>query len=127
MPTYQARCKLCGTDHEYYSSIAQCLITPECCGEATQKVILTAPIGIMDIPAYQSPITGKLIDSRAKRREDLARSGSRPWEGMEQETKVARQRAADLEKKTDAAIESAAVAAWQSLPSEKRKVLESAT
>lgn len=127
MPTYQSRCGLCGTDHEYYSSIANCLITPECCGEATQKVILTAPTGIMDIPAYVSPTTGKLIDSRAKRREDLKQSNCREWEGMESETRVARQRAADLEKKTDAAIESAAVAAWQSLPSEKRKVLESAT
>jgi hypothetical protein len=127
MPTYQSRCLQCGADHEYYQSIANCMTTPECCGASTQKVILTAPTGIMDIPAYVSPVTGHLIDSRAKRREDLARTGSRPWEGMEQETKVARQRAAEVEKKSDAAIESAVVSAWQSLPSEKRRVLESAT
>ena len=30
-----------------------------------------------DLPAYRSPVTGKLIEGRAARREDLARSGCR--------------------------------------------------
>lgn len=30
-----------------------------------------------DLPAYQSPVTGKMIEGRAARREDLARSGCR--------------------------------------------------
>ena len=30
-----------------------------------------------DLPAYTSPITGKIIEGRAARREDLARSGCR--------------------------------------------------
>lgn len=78
------------------------------------------------MPAYRSPVTGKWIESPSQRRDDLARSGSRPWEGMEQETKVAQKRAAEAEKQADQAIENAVVQAWQSLPSEKRKVLESA-
>lgn len=30
-----------------------------------------------DLPAYRSPVTGKIIEGRAARREDLARSGCR--------------------------------------------------
>lgn len=82
-------------------------------------------MGIVDIPAYVSPVTGKLINSRTDRREDLKRAGCREWEGMEQETKVAQQRAREEEKAADAKLESAVVAAWQSMPSEKRRVLES--
>ena len=38
-----------------------------------------------DLPAYQSPIDGRVIDGRRARRNDLARSGCRPYEGREQE------------------------------------------
>lgn len=76
------------------------------------------------MPSYQSPVTGQWIDSPNQRREDMKRSGSRPWEGMESETKYAQSRAKAEEKAADVAIENAVVAAWQQLPSEKRKVLE---
>ena len=91
-----------------------------------EKVILTPPFGVVDIPAYVSPVTGKLIGSRSERREDLKRTGSREWEGMEQETKVAQERAKAEEKAQDAKLEESVVAAWNQLPSEKRAVLESA-
>ena len=91
-----------------------------------EKVILTAPFGQVDIPAYVSPVTGKLIGSRSERREDLKRTGSREWEGMEQETKVAQERVKAEEKAQDAKLEESVVAAWSQLPSEKRAVLESA-
>jgi hypothetical protein len=125
MPTYEAFCHTCKTVQDYYQPVSRYMDTPECCGAKTQKVILTAPVGIVDIPAYVSPTTGKLIDSRSKRREDLKASGSREWEGMEQEQKVAQQRVKAEEKKADAAIESAVVSAWQALPSESRRALES--
>lgn len=125
MPVYECMCAKCGTVQDYVRPVSQYMDTPECCGAKTRKVILTAPIGIVDIPAYVSPTTGKLIDSRSKRREDLKASGCREWEGIDQEKKVAQERVARDEKQADAAIESAAVAAWNSLPSEKRRVLES--
>jgi len=78
------------------------------------------------MPAYQSPVSGKWIDTPSQRRDDLARNNARPWEGMEQETKVAQSRKREEEKREEAALESAAVAAWHSLPEEKRKALESA-
>ena len=39
-----------------------------------------APHVIHDMPAYQSPIDGRVITGRAARREDLKRSGCVPWE-----------------------------------------------
>lgn len=78
------------------------------------------------MPSYQSPVTGKWIDTPSQRRDDLARTGSRPFEGLESEKRVAQQRVKDEEKAQDKAIESAVVQAWQSMPIEKRKVLESA-
>jgi hypothetical protein len=82
----------------------------------------TASVYVM--PAYQSPITGKWIDTPRQRRDDMARSGSRPWEGMDSERKVAENRVKFDEKKADAAIESAVVEAYKSLGPEKQAVLE---
>lgn len=42
-----------------------------------------------DIPEYESPIDGRIISSRKERREDLKRSGCRPYEGFESEHKEA--------------------------------------
>lgn len=122
---YDAKCLKCGTVKEYVRPIAEMHDTPKCCGKKMQKVILQAPYGVVDIPAYQSPVTGKWINSRVQRNEDLKRNNARPWEGMEQERKVAQSRAKDEEKKADAKIEEAAVSAWHQLPVEKRRVLES--
>ena len=126
MPIYESICRKCGKTHEYIRTASQYLDTPECCGAKTQKVILTAPYGVVDIPAYQSPINGKWINSRSERREDLKRNNCREWEGFEQETKVAQERAKQEEKTQDAKLEEAVVSAWHQLPTEKRKVLESA-
>jgi hypothetical protein len=123
---YEARCRECGKVEDYYRPSSKYLDTPFCCGYQMEKVILTPPFGVVDIPAYVSPVTGKLIGSRSERREDLKRTGSREWEGMEQETKVAQERAKAEEKAQDAKLEESVVAAWNQLPSEKRAVLESA-
>jgi len=52
-----------------------------------------APMIVPDLPGYQSPVTGLWVEGRVARREDLKRTGSRPWEGREQEAKeIARKR-----------------------------------
>jgi hypothetical protein len=127
MPIYTAKCRVCENVEDYVRPVAQCMDVPHCCDQPMQKVILSAPMGYVENIAYTSPIDGRPITTKQARIEDLRRSGSRPWEGMDQEVKVARQRAAEEEKKADQAIEKAVVSAWQALPSEKRKVLESAT
>lgn len=126
MPVYESRCNECGKVHEYYQSAAKCYETPLCCGYQTQKVILTAPYGNVDIPAYQSPISGRWINSRRERNEDLKRNDCRPWEGLEQEQKEAARRAAYDEQKQDAAIEKSVVEAWQTLTPEKQAALAEA-
>lgn len=75
------------------------------------------------MPSYQSPITGKWIDTPSQRRDDLKRSGSRPWEGMEQEKKEAQRKRAEADKEMDTLAEKMAVQAWQSASSEVRAAL----
>ena len=55
------------------------------------------PTGMMimgDLPAYESPIDGKVVDGRAARREDLKRTGCREYDPSEKEHFM-RARAAD--------------------------------
>jgi hypothetical protein len=42
-----------------------------------QRAPQVGPMIIRDTPAYMSPVTRKMIDGRAARREDLKRSGCR--------------------------------------------------
>ena len=49
----------------------------ENCARAEPHAIRIMPYVRGDLPAYQSPITGKPIEGRAARREDLARHGCR--------------------------------------------------
>ena len=126
MPVYEARCNECGKIHEYVRKAKDYLDTPTCCGVRTEKVILTAPMGYVEHIHYTSPIDGKPITTKQARVEDLKRNHCRPWEGMEQETKVARQRVQEEAKKEDAKLEQAAVAAWNQMAPEQRRALESA-
>lgn len=45
--------------------------------EQRNSTVIAMPYVRGDIPAYVSPVTGKLIDGRSARREDLARTGCR--------------------------------------------------
>jgi hypothetical protein len=78
------------------------------------------------MPAYQSPVTNKWIDTPAQRRDDLARSGSRPWEGMDNEKKEAKRRAEALDQNMDKLAEKMTIDAWQALPEVHREALQSA-
>jgi len=121
---YESRCKICNQTYEYIKPAAQYLESPFCCGVKTEKVILNAPMGHVVNIHYTSPIDGRPITTKQARIDDLKRSGSRPWEGLEQEKKVAQERKKYEEKKEDQKLEAAAVQAWQSLKPEQRKVLE---
>ena len=121
---YESRCNSCGKLYEYIKPAAQYLESPFCCGERTQKVILNAPMGHVVNIHYTSPIDGKPITTKQARINDLRANNCRPWEGLEQEKKVAQERKAYEEKVEDKKLEAAAVQAWQSLKPEQRKVLE---
>ena len=120
---YESICLTCGAYHEYVRPVAEYLNTPVCCGVKTQKRLLTPPMGIVDIPAYESPASGKIINSRAQRREDFKRTGTRPWEGIAEEKKEAARQAQYAEQKQDAAMEHTIRTTLQHMPESKKQAL----
>lgn len=123
MAIYQAVCLKCGGYYEYYQHFSKSHETPECCGQKTEKRILSAPMARFDIQpwdAYISPSTGKTITSYAQRREDMKASGCRDFEGIESEKRSAeRSRQYDeeeLDKKLDARVRTA----WAELSPAKK-------
>lgn len=77
-----------------------------------------------DTPDYVSPVTGQLVSGRRQRRDDLARTASRPWEGMEQERKHAEKVRAEHHAKSEAKLEQHVRQAYHQLSPEKRRHLE---
>jgi hypothetical protein len=79
---------------------------------------------IPDLPDYTSPIDGRVVSGRRQRRNDLARSNSRPFEGLAAEKKEAARRVAYAEQKFDTGLERSAREAYHQMSPEKRRVLE---
>jgi hypothetical protein len=77
-----------------------------------------------DTPDYVSPVTGLVVHGRRGRREDLKRTGSRPYEGREQEVKHAKRVAAEQESRADARRIESIREVFQQLPPSKRRELE---
>jgi predicted nucleic acid-binding Zn ribbon protein len=130
MPTYESVCLKCGKYHTYTTQMRFSHETPECCGQKTDKRILTAPMGVMDYQpweAYESPASGKMITSKADRAKDFKATGTRPWEGREQEEKEAARLKAYDEQKMDAELDKTVRQAWASLsPAKKAQALAEA-
>ena len=123
MPIYEAVCKKCGKYHEYVAKVADCMNSPVCCDEQTQKVIFTAPMGQFDIQpweGYESPATGKWITSKAERKEDMKASKTRQWEGMETEKQEAARHKMYDEAEQDKKLDVAVRTAWAQLSPEKK-------
>lgn len=97
MPFYGFRCSN-GHYKTHYAKIADRDNSRQCdgCGANLHRLI-EAPALRPEIQAYQSPIDGRWINSRAQRTEDLARSGSIPWE-PEMKQDIERNRLANQEK-----------------------------
>ena len=83
-----------------------------------------APMVIPDLPGYQSPVTGLWVEGRRQRRNDLAKSGARPWEGMQQERAEADRRKAYAEQKSEASLDRTVRQPYYALSPEKRRALE---
>lgn len=86
--------------------------------------IISAPAVIADIPGYESPTTGRWIEGRAARREDLKRSNARPYEGFAVEQREAQKRKAEREAKDDAVLEKKVRETYHQLSPDKRRALE---
>ena len=92
--------------------------------EVGQSVARVAPDVMPDLPAYRSPIDGRLIDGRAQRREDLKRHGCRPYEASEKQEMLRRREAdeAALTRSVDRTVEKF----WYDQNSRGRELLEQA-
>lgn len=84
-----------------------------------------APFVWDDLPAYESPIDGKPVEGRRQRRNDLARSGCRPYEGREAELKELAKAKAAQERQLDQLAEKMAHRAWDAAPERIRKLFRS--
>jgi len=133
MPVYEYECAECGTSEDRINNIdARHTGAPVCfeC-DAQMKLVISPCMGIVDFPAaggreYVSTTTGKAITSKKQRIDDLKRSGCRPYEGLEQETKEMQRRQKYDEEKRDAKLHDAVASAYHELSPEKRRVLETA-
>lgn len=76
-----------------------------------------------DLPEYDSPVTGKIVRGRVQRRDDLARTHSRPWEGKEQEVKEAARARARQDVKTEQLVDKMARSALSQAPDRIRRAL----
>ena len=83
--------------------------------------VSAGPIVWDDTPGYTSPVTGLWVEGRRQRRNDLAATGSRPWEGREQEEKEAAKRRAEGERQLDHLAEKMAHRAWAEAPERVRR------
>ena len=81
------------------------------------------PMIFGDLPGYKSEATGLWVEGRAQRREDLKRSGCRPWEGLAQEKQEAARQSAYAEQKLDASLTRTAAETFYQLPPAKRRIL----
>ena len=83
-----------------------------------------APMVIGDLPGYQSPVTGLWVEGRKQRRDDLKRSDSRPWEGLQQERKEAARRAAYAEQRSETRLERGMHEIYHQMPAAHRRAIE---
>jgi len=124
MPVYECECAKCGKRADYFRQIAERRDTPKCkCGGRTHLIIGGSYVQD-DIQPYVSETTGRVIGSRAKRRDDLARSFCRPWEGLAAEKAEAQRRLAYAEQRSDQRLEERAREAFHQMPPERRRILE---
>lgn len=85
-----------------------------------------APLVFGDTPGYQSPVTGLWVDGRVQRKEDLKRSGCRPWEGLDQEKKEAARHQTYAAERQEAALTKSVSEAFYQLSPTKRAILRRA-
>jgi len=83
----------------------------------------SGPMLMPDLPGYLSPVTGLWVDGRRARREDLLRTGSRPYEGREQESKEIARNEEYRQQQDDRHIERSTWETYNHLPRSVQKRL----
>lgn len=120
MPLYEFKCEA-GHWFDRYLRLADYNEPQTCeCGRAALRQISPTMIAV-DIPAYQSPIDGRWINSRKQRTEDLKRNGCVEYEPSLREHGE-KQRAAE-DAKLEAKMEETIEAEIHAMPTRKREKL----
>ena len=122
-PLYEYECAECERRTTEFRQVAERHDAPVCHGRGMGLVICPSAVQA-DLPGYVSPTTGKWIEGRAARRDDLKRSNSRPWEGFDVERKESQRRLREAESRADAKLEAQVRKAYHELPPAKRRALE---
>jgi putative FmdB family regulatory protein len=99
MPTYEYKCPTHGKFTELRMMSAR-HDDAKCkkCGTVSPYTI-SAPRVFGDFVPYESPASGRWIEGKRQRIEDMARTGTRPYEEGEMQDQA--RRAADAEKEAD--------------------------
>jgi putative FmdB family regulatory protein len=121
MPTYEYECPACGRTASAFRHVDQRHDGPECHGQMDK--LISRPMVVTDLPGYQSPVTGKWIEGKKARTEDLKRTGSRPWEGMDVEKREAAKARNEADAKLDAVMEAGIMNTLSHMDSVKQKAL----
>jgi hypothetical protein len=122
LPFYSYHCKRCDAAHDAYKHISERHDGPMCCEEQAQLCILP-PAVQPDLPGYESPVTGKWVEGRKSRREDLRASGCRPYEDPADERKEAARQRAYNEQRQDKALQETLMKTFYAMPEAKRRIL----
>lgn len=125
MPFYTYHCARCDSIEDAYRHVSERHNAPDCdeCGSKEMKMVIVAPQVAPDLPGYESPVTGKWVEGRAGRREDLRRTGCRPYEGIKEERAEHARQQKYVEQKHDAARYETVARAFYALPEAKRREL----
>lgn len=123
MPMYDFHCGACDRMQVIYRHISAYNDPAQCqCGEPMARVILP-PAVMPDLPGYVSPVTGKWVEGKSQRREDLRRSGCRPYEKPEDERKEAQRQRNYDEAKLDNTLREGVAKLFYALPEAKRRLM----
>lgn len=129
MPIYDYECPSGNVESFFNSVDERHTRAPVCnCCDMQMKLVISPVRGIVRFPAaggqeYVSPTTGKVITTERARRDDLRRSGCRPYEGLAAERKEADRFRAHEEKKADVRLHDDVSRAFHQLAPDKRRVL----
>ncbi len=122
MPFYSYHCKRCDAVQTAYRNISGRHDGPDCCEEKTLLCIV-APAVTPDLPGYESPITGKWVEGKASRREDLRRSGCRPYESPTEERQEAARQTKYNDEKQSKQLHEMVAKEYYALSPQKQRIL----
>lgn len=118
MPVHDYKCQTCFRRREVFLKIADLNSTVYCqCGQPMLRQ-MAAPYVRGDYPAYECPVTGKMIEGRAAHEENLRRTGCRILEPGE--TENYKRECVAAEERLDRSLEETADRFIAGLPTEKR-------